>query len=163
VTGNTSEAARLSRTVNAILWASRLDSDTLSTTIESCDPVGLARDVVDAQRIHLPSHVRLELVPEHELPPVAADPDKVRQVLVNLVDNAVKYSPDGGEVRVEISSEPEGIRFAVRDQGLGIPYGEQRRIFDKFYRLDPGMTRGIGATALGLYICRDLVRRMEGR
>jgi signal transduction histidine kinase len=159
----TNESDRLARTVNAILWASRLDSDALSTSIESCDPVGLARDVVDAQRIHLPSHIRLELVAEPELPAVAADPDKVRQVLVNLVDNAVKYSPDGGEVRVEISNESDGIRFAVRDQGLGIPYGEQRRIFDKFYRLDPDMTRGIGGTGLGLYICRELVRRMEGR
>jgi len=159
----TNESDRLARTVNAILWASRLDSDALSTSIESCDPVRLARDVVDAQRTHLPSHVRLELAAEPELPDVAADPDKVRQVLVNLVDNAVKYSPDGGEVRVEISNEPDGIRFSVRDQGLGIPYGEQRRIFDKFYRLDPDMTRGIGGTGLGLYICRELVRRMEGR
>jgi signal transduction histidine kinase len=159
----TNESDRLARTVNAILWASRLDSDALSTTIESCDPVGLARDVIDAQRIHLPSHVRLELVPEHELPPVAADPDKVRQVLANLVDNAVKYSPDGGEVRVEITNEPDGIRFAIRDPGLGIPYAEQRRIFDKFYRLDPDMTRGIGGTGLGLYICRELVRRMQGK
>jgi signal transduction histidine kinase len=123
----------------------------------------LAREVVDAQRIHLPPHIRLELRPEETLPPVSADPDKVRQVLVNLVDNAVKYSPDGGEVRVEIAAESQRVRFAVHDQGLGIPYGEQRRIFDKFYRLDPNLTRGIGGTGLGLYICRELVRRMEGR
>jgi PAS domain S-box-containing protein len=159
----TNESDRLARTVNAILWASRLDSDALSTTIESCDPVTLARDVVEAQRIHLPPHVGLALDPQDSLPAVAADPDKVRQVLVNLVDNAVKYSPDGGDVRVEISSESQRVRFAVHDQGLGIPYAEQRRIFDKFYRLDPQMTRGIGGTGLGLYICRELVRRMEGR
>jgi PAS domain S-box-containing protein len=159
----TNESDRLARTVNAILWASRLDSDALSTTIESCDPVTLARDVVEAQRIHLPSHVSLALDPQESLPAVAADPDKVRQVLVNLVDNAVKYSPDGGDVRLEITSEAQRVRFAVHDQGLGIPYAEQRRIFDKFYRLDPHMTRGIGGTGLGLYICRELVRRMEGR
>jgi signal transduction histidine kinase len=158
----TNESDRLARTVNAILWASRLDSHALSTMIESCDAHMLARDVVDAQRTHLPSHLGLELVAEEALPPVAADPDKVRQVLVNLVDNAVKYSPDGGEVRVEISRDAERVRFAVCDQGLGIPYAEQRRIFDKFYRLDPDMTRGIGGTGLGLYICRELVRRMEG-
>jgi signal transduction histidine kinase len=109
------------------------------------------------------SHVRLELVAAPELPAIAADPDKVRQVLVNLVDNAVKYSPDGGEVELAISAESDGVRFAVRDQGLGIPYSEQRRIFDKLYRLDPNMTRGIGGTGLGLYICRELVRRMQGR
>jgi signal transduction histidine kinase len=159
----TSESDRLARTVNAILWASRLDSDVLSTTIESCDAATLAGDVVDAQRIHLPPNVRLELVPDEALPAVAGDPDKVRQVLVNLVDNAVKYSPDGGEIRVEITSAGQLVRFAVHDRGLGIPQAEQRRIFDKFYRLDPQMTRGIGGTGLGLYICRELVRRMDGR
>ena len=55
------------------------------------------------------------------------------------------------------------MRFTVSDEGLGIPYAEQRRIFEKFYRLDPQMTRGIGGTGLGLYICRELVRRMDGR
>ena len=87
----------------------------------------------------------------------------MRQALTNLVDNAVKYSPDGGLVRLEISSEAEHVRFSVHDQGLGIPYAEQRRIFDKFYRLDPNLTRGVGGTGLGLYICRELVRRMNGR
>jgi signal transduction histidine kinase len=55
------------------------------------------------------------------------------------------------------------VRFAVRDEGLGIPPNEQARIFDKFYRLDPDLTRGVGGTGLGLYICRELVRRMAGR
>ncbi|HEY3922108.1 MAG TPA: ATP-binding protein [Gaiellaceae bacterium] len=159
----TNESDRLARTVNAILWASRLDTDALATTIETCDAELLAREVVDAQRIHLPENVRLEFVVEDGLPPVAADADKVRQVLVNLVDNAVKYSPDGGEVRLELAKEGRSIRFAVTDHGLGIPYREQRRIFDKFYRLDPDMTRGIGGTGLGLFICRELVQRMAGR
>jgi signal transduction histidine kinase len=55
------------------------------------------------------------------------------------------------------------VRFSVTDPGLGIPPAEQRRIFEKFYRLDPNMNRGVGGTGLGLYICRELVRRMEGR
>ena len=98
------------------------------------------------------------------LPPVAADPDKLRQVLTNLVDNAVKYSPDGGSVRVSLVAAPAtGIRFRVEDQGLGIPPGEQERIFEKFFRLDPNLTRGVGGTGLGLYICRELVHRMHGR
>ena len=60
-------------------------------------------------------------------------------------------------------SFPESSWLAVSDQGLGIPAAEQRRVFEKFYRLDPGMTRGIGGTGLGLYICRELVRRVGGR
>jgi signal transduction histidine kinase len=94
---------------------------------------------------------------------VAADPDKVRQVLTNLVDNGVKYSPDGGCVEVRIERTGGAVRFSVSDPGLGIPLSEQRRVFEKFYRLDPNMTQGVGGTGLGLYICRELVRRMEGR
>jgi PAS domain S-box-containing protein len=157
------EADRLARTVNDILYASRIDTDTLKVAIESCDPLALAREVVDAQRAHLPSGIEVHLVAVGTLPPVAADPDKVRQVLVNLVENAVKYSPDGGRVEVRLAPVGAHVRFAVVDEGLGIPYAEQRRVFEKFYRLDPNMTRGIGGTGLGLYICREIIRRMHGR
>ena len=157
------ESDRLARTVNDILWASRLDTDTLRVAIESCDALALAGDVVNAQRTHLPPGIDLRLEAVEPLPPVAADADKVRQVLVNLVDNGVKYSPDGGVVRVGVSSAGAHVRFSITDEGIGIPHSEQRRIFEKFYRLDPNMTRGIGGTGLGLYISRELVRRMGGR
>ena len=157
------EADRLARTVNAILWASRLDSDTLHVAIESCDALALTNDVVEAQRTHLPAGIEIAVEADQPLPRVAADRDKVGQVLVNLVENAVKYSPDGGRVTVRVGRVGASVRFAVSDEGLGIPYAEQRRIFEKFYRLDPNMTRGIGGTGLGLYICRELVRRVHGR
>ena len=157
------EADRLARTINDILWASRLDSDSLHIRIESCDGVELARGVVDAARAHLPEHVELRLSAADGLPAVAGDPDKVRQILANLVDNAVKYSPDGGLVTLTVEGSERAVQFSVRDEGLGIPPAEQRRIFDKFYRLDPNLTRGVGGTGLGLYICRELVRRMGGR
>ncbi len=157
------EADRLARTVNDILWTSRLDTDTLRVAIESCDARALAAGVVAAAETHLPATIELDLASPPEVPPVAADPDKVRQVLANLVDNAVKYSPDGGRVGVAVEPANGYVRFSVTDQGLGIPSAEQRRIFDKFYRLDPEMTRGVGGTGLGLYICRELVRRMDGR
>ena len=157
------ESERLARIVNDILWASRLESGTLHVAIESCDPVKLATSVVDATRAHIPSKIALEFEAEPELPLVAADPDKVRQVLTNLVDNAVKYSPDGGTVRVTLRRSGARIAFTVHDEGLGIPLAEQARIFEKFYRLDPELTRGVGGTGLGLYISRELVRHMGGR
>jgi signal transduction histidine kinase len=83
--------------------------------------------------------------------------------LINLIDNAVKYSPNGGRVKVAVEARDGGVRIAVRDEGIGIPALEQRRIFGKFYRVDPGLARGVGGTGLGLYICRELVRRMDGR
>jgi two-component system sensor histidine kinase VicK len=97
------------------------------------------------------------------VPAVAADRGQLGQVLGNLIDNAIKYSPDGGPVTVTVEQRDQVVRFAVEDRGLGIPPGEQERIFEKFYRLDPDMTRGIGGTGLGLYICRELVHRVGGR
>jgi signal transduction histidine kinase len=119
--------------------------------------------VIDAARTHLPEGVTVELDADDDLPAVAADEGQLRQVLGNLVDNAVKYSPAGGDIRVRLESSNGHVRFAVADQGLGIPSGEHRHIFEKFYRLDPHMTLGIGGTGLGLYISRELVRRVNGR
>ena len=156
------ESDRLARTVNDILWASRLDADRVQLDLGTHDPRELARTVVEAAQVHLPSGVELSFSCERELPPILGDPDKVRQVLTNFVDNAIKYSPDGGKVELEIAGRDHAVRFSVADQGLGIPPGEQRRIFDKFYRVDPNLTRGVGGTGLGLYISRELVRRMNG-
>jgi two-component system phosphate regulon sensor histidine kinase PhoR len=157
------ESERLARIVNDVLLASNLDSGALRVTIESCDAASLARGVIESAAAHVPDGIDLDVSAPEDLPRVAADPTQLRQVLVNLVDNAIKYSPEGGPV--ELTLEPDGryLRFAVRDRGLGIPSNEQRRIFEKFYRLDPNMTRGIGGTGLGLYICRELVRRVGGR
>ena len=68
-----------------------------------------------------------------------------------------------GRVEVVLEENESGLRLIVRDEGLGIPHGEQQRIFGKFYRVDPQQSRGVGGTGLGLYICRELVRRMKGR
>jgi PAS domain S-box-containing protein len=156
------ESDRLAHTINDILWASRLEGGTLELAPEAFDPRRLAEQVVEAARTHLPKGVFIRLAADSP-PHVAADPDKVRQVLANLLDNAVKYSPDGGTVEIRLEPRGRQLRFAIRDEGLGIPLAEQSRIFEKFYRLDPNLTRGVGGTGLGLYICRELVRHMGGR
>ncbi len=158
-----SESDRLGTIVNDLLVAGRLDANQLPLAIERCDPVELASSVVEAARTHLPETIDLQLEVPAEVPRVVADPGQLRQVLVNLVDNAIKYSPEGGRVALSVANGDGGIRFTIVDAGLGIPTNEHRRIFEKFYRLDPDMTRGIGGTGLGLYICRELVRRMDGK
>jgi PAS domain S-box-containing protein len=157
------ESDRLASIVEDLLIASHLDSGKVRLAIEDCDAADLVTGVVEVAGIHIPSNVQLVVQVEPELPRVRADPNQLRQVISNLVDNAVKYSPDGGEVRVAAAANGASVRFSVSDSGLGIPANEQRRIFEKFYRLDPNMTRGIGGTGLGLYISSELVRRFDGR
>ncbi len=157
------ESERLARIVNDILYASRLDSDAVDLAIDRVDAREVAALVVAAARVHLPPRIELSLHAPDGLPPVSADADKVRQVLVNLVENAIKYSPEGGPVDVSLEAVRDRLRFSVADRGLGIPAAEHHRIFEKFYRLDPNLTRGVGGTGLGLYISREIVRRMDGR
>jgi two-component system phosphate regulon sensor histidine kinase PhoR len=157
------ESARLARLVDQILWASRIEADRAEVTIGEVEPLPLAEEVVASTRSHLPAGLTLDLVAGEHLPPVAGDAEKVKQVLVNLVENAVKYSPDGGRIEVLLAADDQRVQFSVRDEGLGIPASEQARIFEKFHRLDPNLTRGVGGTGLGLYICKELVALMGGR
>jgi PAS domain S-box-containing protein len=156
------ESERLGRIVNEILLASQLDAGRLDLEAEPFDSAELVDRVVEATRAYAPPGVHVEGRVPDDLPLVEADRDKVRQVLVNLVENAMKYSPDGGRVELGVESHEENVLFHVRDEGLGIPSDEQGRVFEKFYRVDPHMTRGVGGTGLGLYICNELVGRMGG-
>jgi two-component system phosphate regulon sensor histidine kinase PhoR len=157
------ESERLGRIVNEILLANQLDAGRLDLDAEPFDAHDVVDRVVEATRMHAPPTVILEVEADNGISPVSADVDKVRQVLVNLVENAIKYSPDGGRVGVGIEERDGFVRFLVRDEGLGVAPEEEKRIFEKFYRSDPQMTRGVGGTGLGLYICKELIDRMAGR
>jgi len=158
------ESKRLARVAADILLANRIDSGRLQLETRPLDVTRLAEDVVEQMRTCFADreNVTLELVSVGPGALVDGDEDKLRQVLINLVDNAVKYSPDGGAVEVRVERNGTTLRVSVRDEGLGIPHGEEQRIFGKFYRVDPQLAGGVGGTGLGLYICRELVRRMDG-
>jgi PAS domain S-box-containing protein len=158
-----SETERLTAIVSQILLAGQLEEGRVDLATSATDLRPLAESVLDSTRLRAPEEVELKIEENGDSSVALADEDKLRQVLVNLLDNAVKYSPDGGEVTVELGSAPGLVTLTVRDGGLGIPPGEQDRIFEKFYRLDPAQTRGVGGSGLGLYISRELVSRMGGR
>ena len=157
------QSERLAHLVDQVLLANQLSSKSAAVERRRFDALNVARDAVEGLRPGLAPEIQLELHLPPSLPRVLGDPDRVRQVIVNLVENAAKYSPGGGRIDVTVTADNEVVTFAVRDEGLGIPHTEQARIFEKFYRLDAGMRRGVGGSGLGLFISRELVELMGGR
>jgi PAS domain S-box-containing protein len=157
-----SETERLTTIVSQILLAGQIEEGRVDVSTAATDLSPLAESVLDSARLRAPAQIELRLEQNGARAVALADEDKLRQVLVNLLDNAIKYSPDGGDVTVELAGGAGRVRLTVRDGGLGIPAGEQERIFEKFYRLDPAQTRGVGGSGLGLFISRELVARMGG-
>jgi signal transduction histidine kinase len=155
------EAARLARLVDDVLWVSRLETPAQRPVTGRCDTRTVIDEVVDAARATAPASVSIAAVHADE-PDAAVDADALRRVLSNLVENAVKYSPAGGEITVSAARDDGALSIAISDEGMGIPDDQYETIFEKFSRLDPQMGGGIGGTGLGLYICRELVDQMAG-
>jgi signal transduction histidine kinase len=157
-----SQAARLGQITEAVLLATQLDRGTLPVVPEPVDVGELTRATVEAMRSQLPPSADVDVDVAPEVGTASGARDRIQQVLVNLLDNAVKY---GGDGRVSVRVEPANgaVRILVADSGPGIPFAEQQRIFEKFYRSGPELTRAPGGTGLGLYISRELVQRMGGR
>jgi signal transduction histidine kinase len=156
-----SQAARLGEITEAVLLATQLDRGSLTVEREAVDLGELTRATVEAMRPQLPPSAEVEVEIAPEVGTASGARDRIQQVLVNLVDNAVKYGGDSVTVRVEPANGL--VRILVADTGPGIPLAEQQRIFEKFYRAGPELTRAKGGTGLGLYISRELVNRMGGR
>jgi two-component system phosphate regulon sensor histidine kinase PhoR len=157
------QSKRLAELVEEILLTGQLDSGSLRVITEPFDPEELVWTAAAAARLRAGDDTTIDVSIPAVLPKVEGDAARTRQVLTNLIDNAIKYSPEGGRIELGVEADGETARFTVRDDGLGIPLGEQKRIFEKFYRLDPDHRRGIGGSGLGLYICRELIRSMNGR
>jgi two-component system phosphate regulon sensor histidine kinase PhoR len=157
------QSKRLAGLVEDILLAGQLDAGSLRVEREPFDAAAVARAAVGEARQRAATRALLRISASDDLPRVLGDEGRTHQVLANLIDNAVKYSPAGSRVDVEVQREDRQIRFLVRDRGPGIPRAEQEHVFEKFYRLDPDHHHGIGGSGLGLYICRQLVSSMHGR
>jgi signal transduction histidine kinase len=157
-----SESERLRLLMDQLLASAQLDRGQLHVQLERLDVRPLVEELVSSVALNVPGTIDLVFdAPDRPLLAVA-DRERLRQVLANLVDNAVKYSPDGGRVELRTSAGGGTVTIEVEDAGLGIPLDQQERIFQKFYRLDPSMTKGIGGSGLGLYISRAFVEGMGG-
>jgi two-component system, NtrC family, sensor histidine kinase KinB len=155
------QSVRLSQIIEEVLVATRLDRGDLSLESEAVDVGALARATVAAMQSQLPDTAAVGVEVGNETAVAAGAPDRIQQVLVNLLDNAAKYG--GGNAVVRVESAERVVRLSVSDEGPGLAPGEHERVFEKFYRGGPQLTRPSGGTGLGLYISRELVQRMNGR
>jgi len=155
------KAIALEGLVENILDMSRIEEGRLEVSLEPLDIVELCELVrEDQERVTERHEVSLE-AQTGEIT-VVADREKVEVALGNLVRNAVKFSPDGGKVTISVREAGGMVEIEVSDQGIGIPIGEQERVFDRFYQVDSGETRTFQGSGLGLYITRELVEAMGG-
>jgi PAS domain S-box-containing protein len=155
------QGTRLTQITEEVLLANRLDRGDLRIDSERVDLSQLVNHAVETMSHDAPESISLSAAANGSAEAIG-DRDRIEQVLVNLIDNAVKYSPDGGEVVVSTVPAAASVRVEVADQGLGIAPAEQEAVFEKFYRGDPQHRAVPGGTGLGLYICRELVQRMGG-
>jgi two-component system phosphate regulon sensor histidine kinase PhoR len=157
------ESERLTRLVERILDFSRMEAGRRAYRIEPQSVSEMVQAAVGACRPQIENlgfQVTCEI--PADLPAVPADRDALVEVLVNLLSNAIKYSPDHRRVEIAARRDGEAVAIAVRDFGIGIPRSEQKKIFDKFYRVDHPLTAAIGGSGLGLSLVRYIVSAHGG-
>jgi PAS domain S-box-containing protein len=159
-----SESQRLTAIVDTLLNVARLDTGDLQVNLAPTDVravVGQAVELAEAGAVN--GHRFVVDMPEEPLP-ARADPEKLRQVFSILLDNALRYSPEGGTVTVGAERKRDTVEVTIADEGVGIPQSDLEQIFRKFYRgADATLRTGAGGTGLGLFIARGLVTAMGGR
>lgn len=156
------EVDALTQMTQELLDLSRIESGQVELNFQSIDPNKLLLSAAErmkaqAERAKLKLHVECG----EDLPMVQADKNRLEQVLVNLIHNAVKFTKPGGEIALSAESDDGGVRFGVRDTGIGIPQESLSRIFERFYRVDSSRT-GSG-TGLGLSISKHIIEAHGGR
>ncbi|KMK77938.1 cell wall metabolism sensor histidine kinase WalK [Alkalihalobacillus pseudalcaliphilus] len=157
------ETERMIRLVNDLLQLSKIDSRDYKLNLTTVDFGLYLHEVVDRFdmiAVNKNIHFTREITPKNTY--VKMDRDKLTQVIDNIISNAMKYSPEGGNVTIRMEHYGKQIRVSIQDQGMGIPRESQQKIFDRFYRVDKARARSIGGTGLGLAIAKELVQAHSG-
>jgi two-component system phosphate regulon sensor histidine kinase PhoR len=159
------ETSHLVQMVTELLDLSRIESGGALGAVDLLDVGEVATESVERLRLFADRQgVTLRVDRPARLPAVRGDAARLAQVFVNLLHNAVKFSPDGGEVRVSVRTRTDAVVVSVEDHGVGIPRAAQPRIFERFYKVDRARIRGVtGGTGLGLAIARHIIEQHGGR
>ena len=156
------EVDRLDKLVGNLLYASRIQANGLQMDIASLDLEHLMRSVLRRLRAKAPD-VSITLSIPERLPIVMADRERIEEVLQNLLDNAIKYSPRHPEISVSCFATGEEVIVSIRDSGMGISVREQEQIFERFQRVGDPLARSVAGAGLGLYIARAIIEAHGGR
>lgn len=156
------ETERMIRLVNDLLQLSKMDSKDYKLSKEWVDFSIFYNRIIDRFEMTKEQNVTFERKLTNKPILVEIDPDKLTQVLDNIISNALKYSPEGGKVTFKIKEEDDRIIVSVSDQGMGIPKGNIDKIFNRFYRVDKARSRNLGGTGLGLAIAKEMVEAHGG-
>lgn len=157
------EADRLNRLITDLLTISELENKKQNVVVEDVD-LNLCIDEIKDMMEGLAAQKNINLIfdKEENIPFVSGNYDKVKQLLINLIDNGIKYTPKGGRVQVKTYTERENVLLNVSDNGIGISKEHMPRLFERFYRVDKGRSRALGGTGLGLAIVKHIVANMNG-
>jgi two-component system phosphate regulon sensor histidine kinase PhoR len=158
-------AERLNRLVEDLLTISNIELGEMRLSFESVALSGIAENVLNVFQLKA-REKRVEVVSDipEDLPPIRADRDRLSQILINILDNAVKFTPEGGNVTVSAASAPDQeVVVRIADTGIGVPRDEVSRLGERFYRVDKGRSRELGGTGLGLSIVKHLILVHKGR
>jgi len=159
-----SNVKRLIKLVEDLLDVSKIEQGRIALKKEKINLEDLAREMVKQYSSYArASNISLKLKTEKKLPLVSADPEKIKIVLQNLIDNAIRYSKKIGKIQIKLSKENGYIKCEVRDNGVGIPKNEQKYIFRKFFRSSNILRRQTRGTGLGLFIAKAFINLHNGR
>lgn len=158
-----SESDRMTHIVQDLLTLSRFDSGHSELNLTTFPFAGLLEESCQAMRIEAQRRGHtLRLEGTGGLPAIRADRERISQVVMNVLSNAIKYTPDGGRIVLTAGCTPERVWLEVADNGIGIPPEDRERIFERFYRVDKARSRESGGTGLGLSIAQEIVRQHQG-
>ncbi len=156
-------ATRMSRLIDDLLTLSRLESHQMTLVYAPVDVLELVLSTTAGFRKQAEvKGLTISVVMPDGLPKVSGDKDRIEQVVVNLLDNAIKYTPSGGSVKVSAGKTDGFVRVDVADTGIGIPADDMPRIFERFYRVDKARSREMGGTGLGLAIVKHIIQAHNG-
>jgi len=157
------EADRMTRIVQDLLTLSKFDYGKMEMNISRFSFAETVRDVCEAEAIDARNHGHeLTVEAPDGLPEVNGDRERIEQVLMNVVSNAIKYTPDGGHIRVRAGAHGQKVWACVEDDGIGIPEKDLPQLFERFYRVDKARSRESGGTGLGLSIAREILNQHKG-